>query len=729
MGENDLPVAPPASELNVVRPALNVNQRCANYHYDPGTNPGARERLKNHAIKSCRCSGSCVKSAVTARLPILTWLPSYSIRNNLFGDIIAGVTMTIMHIPQGMAYALLAGVPPITGIYMAFFPVFIYIIFGTSRHCSMGTFAVVCLMTGKVVGELTTHESESTMPGTGNLTSDIGNNLPTVYTPNQVAAIVSLMVGIWEIILGMLQLGVLSVFLSDMLVSGFTTGAAVHVFTSQVKNLFGIQVQRYNGPLKVIYTYRDVISQLLTSNPAAMVVSGVTIAVLGLNNEFLKPWVRTKTKIPIPIELVAVILGTAATYFGKLQVNYDIRIVGEIPTGLPDPTLPPFELLPRVAVDSLIIAIVAYTVSFSMAKIFAKKLNYPVDATQELYSQGLSNAFGSFFGCAPISASLSRSLIQEAVGGVTQLSSLISCSLLLFVLLFIGPIFETLPNCVLSSIIVIALKGMFLQFNDLKNIWAISRIDASIWIVSFLGVVIIDIDYGLMLGIIMSLLVLLSRSQKPSSARLGRVPNTDLYLDVKKYSVAVDVPTISIFQFSGPLHFANSEYFRHKLFSVSGLIPTSIVANKKLQQLSSEIDVTNKSNGEHINVTVPQECSGDTITEKQTNGVAKLIKGKIHTVKAKQVTLTIPDVQWLIIEMSGVSYIDSTGCKTISQLHKEYKAADITLCLAAVSESVLESLQQCGTLKTLARELVFHSMHDAVTVITKDNHVSNTTRL
>ncbi|XP_068210829.1 prestin-like isoform X2 [Palaemon carinicauda] len=722
MGGSD----PPASsmpntapnEVCVVRPALNVTQRCVNYHYDKGPDPGLFESAKNKIVGSCRCSGNCVKSAIAGRLPILTWLPTYSLKRDLLGDAIAGVTVAIMHIPQGMAYALLAGLPPITGIYMAFFPVLVYVFLGTSRHCSMGTFAVICLMTGKVISELAT--DESTLKAIGNHTMMEGNmtiNKP-IYTPNQVAAVVTLMVGIWEVVLGMLQLGVLCVFLSDMLVSGFTTGAAVHVLTSQVKYLFGIKVPRYNGPLKIIYTYRDIISQLLTSNPAAMVVSGITIGVLVFNNEVLKPCVRKKTMIPIPIELLAVIAGTAASYFGNLQGNYDIRIVGDIPTGLPEPTAPPIELLPRVVVDSFVITIVSYTVSFSMTKIFAKKHNYPVDATQELYSQGISNVFGSFFGCAPISASLSRSLIQEAVGGVTQITSLISCVILVFVLLFIGPVFETLPNCVLSSIIVVALKGMFLQFNELKNIWKESRIDASIWIVSFLGVVIIDIDFGLMLGVIMSLLVLLFRSQKPNIARLGRVPNTDLYLDIHKYSVAVEVPSIFIFQFTGPLHFANSEYFRQSLFSVSGLTPSVIIANRVFrQQSASEPDLSNQSNGD-LNLTVP---SGDTITEKQFNGVAKLIKSKIHTLRPnKQVALNVPDVQWLIIDMSAVSYMDSTGGKVIKQLYNDYKEAGITLVLASVTENVIESLERCGTLKSLTPEKVFHSIHDAVTVISQD---------
>ncbi|KAK7084600.1 hypothetical protein SK128_021036 [Halocaridina rubra] len=716
------------NEIFVKRPALNVTQRSINYHYDPGTNPGICERIRNSAANSCRCSGSCVKKSITARLPILQWLPEYSLKDSLLGDAIAGVTVAIMHIPQGMAYALLGGLPPITGIYMAFFPVFIYFLFGTSRHCSMGTFAVVCLMTGKVVGDLSNsdHEEVPALAPPNNHTDSLIYDVPVTYSPNQVAAIVSLMVGVWEILLGILQLGCLSVFLSDMLVSGFTTGAAVHVLTSQVKYLFGIKVPRYNGPLKIIYTYKDIIAQLLESNPATMVVSGVTIAVLALNNELLKPLLRKKTKIPIPIELIAVVLGTVASYFGHLHDNYNMQIVGKIPTGLPEPTPPPFGLLPRVAVDSFVIAIVSYTVSYSMAKIFAKKLKYDVDATQELYSQGASNIFGSFFGCAPIAASLSRSLIQEAVGGVTQITSLISCVILLFVLLFIGPVFENLPNCVLSSIIVVALKGMFLQFSDLKKIWVTSRMDASIWIVSFLGVVIIDIDYGLMLGVAVSLLVLLARSQRPSTVILGRVPNTDLYLDVKKYSAALEIPSVCIFQFNGPLHFANCEYFRQHLFDMSGLVPGVIAATRALREKSSSVATLNSNCNEDLKEINGITSSGDTITEKQTNGVARLIKSKLSTLRQKQVSLTIPDTHILVLEMSGVSYVDSTGGKVLAQLYKEYKEAGITMCLASVSETVLDALDKSGTVKVITPERIFHSINDAVIMFMHDTSICNT---
>ncbi|XP_069160930.1 prestin-like [Procambarus clarkii] len=648
------------------------------YHYSPPPKPGFYESIKAKMKEMCSCSGGCVVSAVKARVPILSWLPNYDVRSSLLGDVVAGVTVGIVHIPQGMGFALLGELPPIAGIYMAFFPLLIYGLLATSRHSAMGSFGVICLMTGAVVQQFATTPSNVPVSSLdGNITEGLGANTTQMYTATQVAAVVALVNGIVQVVLGLLQLGSLCDFLSDMLVSGFTTAAAFHILTSQIKYLLGIQVNTYNGPLKIIYTYQEIFGQLLECNPAELIISSVTIVVLVASSDLLKPWLLTKTKIPVPIELIVVTVGTLASYLGDLHNTYNIRIVGDIPTGLPKPTLPPVELIPAVAVDSIVISIVALTVSFSMAKIFAKRHNYKVDATQELYAMGASNVFGSFFGCPPICTSLSRSLIQEAAGGVTQLANFICCSLLLFVLLFVAKLFETLPNSVLSSIIVVALRGMFLQVNDLRRVWAVSRVDAMMWITSFLGVVIIDIDYGLLLGIVVSILVLLGRSKQPKTARLGRVPNTHLYLDISKYSVATEIPMLRIFQFSGPLNFANSEYFRQQLVFLTGLDPSEMPATKAIQK--------------------PHQYE-DNITTRLTK-----------------------DVEWLVIEMSGISYTDSSGGTLISQLSKDFKRAGITLCLAALSESVLETLEVCGALKVIPTECIFHSVDEAVKTLTQSD--------
>lgn len=226
--------------------------------------------------------------------------------------------------------------------------------------------------------------------------------------------------------------------------------------------------------------------------------------------------------------------------------------------------MPPIEIIPDVIIDGLVIAIVAYTISISMAKIFASKHEYNVFPNQELIANGASNIVGSFFLCAPISASLSRSVIQEQVGGKTQIAGLFSCFILLFVLLWIGPFFETLPHviskkifvktyflcnktfskyvciffqCVLSALIVVALKGMFLQIYDLPKAYNESSLNALVWIASFLCTVLLDIEYGLGIGLLFSIFTLVWRSNRPQVSVLGIYSESNVYVDINSIHV------------------------------------------------------------------------------------------------------------------------------------------------------------------------------------------------
>ncbi|XP_071514884.1 prestin-like isoform X2 [Panulirus ornatus] len=712
-----------AGDIRVVRPALTVAHRSQKYRCRDTDKRGVRVRVNGRVRTWCQCSRQRVWESMATRLPILDWLPRYSPRAALLGDFIGGATVGIMHIPQGMAYALLAGLPPITGLYMAFFPVLIYVFLGTSHHVSMGTFAVACLMMEKVVGELSTVEPGGTAsPPLSNATVEMPTNdstfpddLTTRYTSQQVAAVLALMVGIWEVSLAVVQLGELfSMFLSDMLVSGFTTGVAFHVLTSQVKYLFGVPVPRYNGPFKLIYTYWDLFQRLASVNPAVLIMSAVSIVILVFNNEVLKPRAKKYTNLPIPIELLVVVVGTAVSYLANLEGNYGVRVIGDIPTGLPTPSTPPVELLPDVAVDAFIIGVVGYTSTFSMSKIFARRQGYSVDATQELYAQGLSNMFGSFFSCGPMAASLSRSLIQEAVGAATLLTALISCVFIVLILLFVGPAFETLPNCVLASIIVVSLKALFLQLYDLVALWAVSRLDALIWLATFAVSVVVDIDYGLMVGVGVSLVVLLARSQRPPTARLGHIPHTDLYLDVAKYDMAVEVAGVRIFQFGGALNFANAAFFRSKLLKSTGL-DLAALTEARVRQLQQQDNPQPTTHPPEPEPTVDEVSSGTRGNRQEPP--ADHAQQEPLTKETHTAYVTVPDVQWLVVEMSGVTYVDTMGARHLRQLHKDLRDAGITLCLAAVSDRVLSSLARCETLDAITRDLIFHSTHDAITVI------------
>lgn len=402
-------------------------------------------------------------------------------------------------------------------------------------------------MTGKVVDQYGSHDNNVSFSNEDLVTS-LNNISISHFTNIEVATAVCLMVGLWQILMGVLRLGVLGIILSDHLVSGFTTAAAIHVVVSQTKNLLGIKVPRFNGPFRLIRSTIAILIALPTTNPAEAIISAVAITIMAVHNDWLKPWYSKKIKFPIPTELFILVLGTVVSYFGHLTEDYSIITLNHIPTGFPLPQSPPYELLPRILMDTIAIAIVAYAVSLSMAKIYARKRGYEISNNQELLAQGAANVFGSFFSCMPVSASLSRSMLQESVGGETQLASVVSCILILIILLWVGPFFESLPLAVLASVILVALKGMFVQFRDFTSTLKTSPLDSIVWMVTFLSVVIIDIDIGLAIGAMASISVLIYRGHRPYASTLGHLPGTEMHVDVLHFKSAIEVPRIKIFR-------------------------------------------------------------------------------------------------------------------------------------------------------------------------------------
>lgn len=281
-------------------------------------------------------------------------------------------------------------------------------------------------------------------------------------------------------------------------------------------------------------------------------------------------------KMPVPMELIVVIVGTGISYAFNFEKKFGVGVVGPIPTGIPSPELPPPSLFLSVSSDAFAIAIVAFTISVSMSKIFAKKHNYEIDSNQELLASGAANIVTSCFSGFMSSASLSRSLVQEAVGGKTQVASLVSCSIILFVLLLIGPLFECLPNSVLASIILVALKGMFLKYAEVPKLWNLSKPDFLIWIVTWSSTVFLDVDYGLVIGVGFSLLTIIWHTQRPRMTVIGQFPNSDIYKDVTIYQAVKELPGMKIVRFESALYFANAEFFRNRVSSLSSVDPVSV---------------------------------------------------------------------------------------------------------------------------------------------------------
>ncbi|GBO17787.1 Prestin, partial [Araneus ventricosus] len=248
-------------------------------------------------------------------------------------------------------------------------------------------------------------------------------------------------------------------------------------------------------------------------NYTVLLLSACSLVFLIVVKELINGVILKNSKVPIPAELILVVAGTLISKYMCLHDCYHVEVVGLTPLGLKEPDLPPFELVPKVLTSSMILSIICAATTISMVLIYAKKHEYEVDANQELVAYGVGGIFSSFFFCFPSCGSLSRTAMQDSSGGKTQISSLVSCALMLVVLLVLGPQFEPLPSCVLSAIIVMSLKSMLMYFGDLKRAWFSSKIDASVWVVTFISVVFLDMDYGLIIGILFALITVLFRSQ------------------------------------------------------------------------------------------------------------------------------------------------------------------------------------------------------------------------
>uniref|UniRef100_A0A3B3ZS75 STAS domain-containing protein n=1 Tax=Periophthalmus magnuspinnatus TaxID=409849 RepID=A0A3B3ZS75_9GOBI len=662
------------------------------------TGPSVGERLKEFS----RCSLPKLKKTVQRWVPVLDWLPKYPFRENILGDVASGCSVAIMHLPQGMAYALLASLPPVFGLYTSLYPVLVYFIFGTSRHISIGTFAVISIMVGSVTERLGPDSNFQVNNGT-NTTGSVDIDARDAYRV-KIACSLTLLVGIFQILLGMVKFGFVVNYLSEPLVRGYTTGSACHVFVSQLKYIFGVTSSRYNGPLSLIYTVVDICRRLPQTKIPELVVSLVALAVLIVVKE-INGCYSKKLPFPIPIELIVVIVATIITHFGGLTTLYDIDVVGEIPSGLNAPQAPDVNLFSQIIGDAFAVAIVGYAINISLGKTFALKHGYKVDSNQELVALGLSNSIGACFQCYSVTSSLSRSLVQESTGGKTQVAGVISSIFVLIIVLKIGSLFEDLPKAVLSTIVFVNLKGMFKQFTDVPQLWRTNQVD----LVDYLSASpsLLNLDMGLAVSIGFSILTVIFRTQLPRYSILGQVPGTDLYLETETYKQAKEICGIKIFRSSSTIYYTNAEMYLDALQEKSTGSFTLTESQRKEPTILNE-----NGNGNdypsHMTETKGQinwayqhdAATLETDSDTDNSQIEDEAKGN-----ANQKTHSI------ILDMSTTNFVDTVTIKTLKN----------------VSDTcVIEQLEKADFFSnSIPKSRAFVTVHDAVLHIQK--HVNKET--
>ncbi|CAI5979772.1 unnamed protein product [Closterium sp. NIES-65] len=697
--------------------------------------------------------------------PCTKWMAAYNLRDDLLADLIAGISVGTMLVPQSMSYAKLAGLPPIYGLYSAFVPILSYVVFGSSRQLAVGPVAIVSILTfnglRKVVAEKLRDSAvaaglaataggvgggielpgatglggfqpsrslldfRSSVGGSSNSGSSGGSSgisssgalfpFPVSTAARQLssmgwgitaaeltgggggvgagaggmlgggaggavgaadvsmeelAVLLALMVGLLEVLMGLLRMGWLVRFLSHSVVSGFTSGAALLVCVSVAKDILGFSMP---GQTTFVAALSHIIKQIMAGKAhwEPMALGGGALLLLLLMKEAGKSW-KSLQVLRCAGPFTSIVLGALVVKFWRPP---HVPVVGEIPQGLPSlSTAFPWEYFPKLLPTALVITGVAILESCGIAKALAARNGYAIDANQELFGLGMANVLGSFFSSFPTTGSFSRSAVNNEVGARTALSGLIMALMVVATLLFLTPAFRDVPQCVLAAVVVNAVHGL-VDLQEPLFLWRVEKKDLVLWFCAFLGTLLLGLETGVLISVALSLVFVIHESANPHMAVLGRLPGTTVYRNVKQYRDAYTYRGVVILRIDSPIYFANVDYIKERL------------RKYELQRVAWWKDGSSGSSGGRL---------------AGSNGGAN--------------GMAVMDLRFLILEMSPVTYIDSTAVHALKELYNEYKARDIQLCFSNPSPKVMLTMARAGFPDLIGRQWYFVRIHDAVQV-------------
>lgn len=496
-----------------------------------------------------RTSGAARRGGLSRYLPFTRWLLHYR-RADLPSDLVAGVVTAIMLIPQSMAYAQLAGLPPQVGLYASVVPLIIYALLGTSGQLSVGPVAITSLLVFSGVSALAE-------PGSARYL--------------QLVLILALIVGAIKLLLGVLRLGVILNFISHPVLAAFTSASALIIAAGQLKYILGYKVvgDRF---YEVLYQAAQGLGQ---TNLITLSIGVASIALLLFFRKGLRPILQRMGLRPLAVTLivsgaplVTVLLGTLIAWLLHLDQRAGVAVVGAIPPGLspfswPAPSIGDVQaLLPAAAA----IVLVSVVESIAVARALASKRRQAIDPDQELIALGAANIGAGLFSGYPVTGGFARSVVNFQAGAVTGLASLVTAGGIALILLFFTPLFYYLPQAVLAATVIVAVSGL-VDLKEPRHIWQANRSDAITWGVTFAAVLLLGIETGIFIGVGASLLLYLWRTSRPHIAVVGRLGESQVYRNILRYDVQT-WPQVVAVRVDESLYFANTRYLENALLRI-----------------------------------------------------------------------------------------------------------------------------------------------------------------
>ncbi|NXQ34555.1 S26A9 protein, partial [Alaudala cheleensis] len=725
----------------IERPAYSVSLFDEEFEKKSRTYP-VGEKLRN----LFRCSSSRFRLTLFRLFPILAWLPKYRIKDYILPDVLGGLSAGTIQVPLRMAFALLANLPPVNGLYSSFFPLVTYLFLGGIHQMVPGTFAVVSIIVGNVCNELAPESDFQYFNHTTNETSV--NTTALEAARLEISATLACLTAIIQLCLGFLQFGFVAIYLSESFIRGFMTAAGLQILISVLKYVFGLTVPSYTGPLAIVYTFIDICKGLPQTNVASLVYALVSAVLLIIVKELNLKYMK-KIRMPIPMEIIIVIVATAISGSFNMPDKYGMPIVGKISMGFPEPTLPLVSKWKDMVGTAFSLAIVGYVINLAMGRTLAAKHGYDVDPNQVLLGLGQPGA----------AAFAVRLIFLSSL----QVASFFVALVVMVTMLSLGIYLEPLPKSVLGALIAVNLKNSLKQLADPFYLWKKSKLDCLVWLVSFLSAFFLSLPYGVAVGVGFSVLVVVFHTQFRNGSALGQVTSTDIYKNPKTYNKVHEVNGIKIITYCSPLYFANSEIFREKIIAKTGVDPGKVyLARRKfvkkqakgtarpaaklpkfllkenktlsLQELqkdfesASPTDTNNNqttANGasiSYITFRPPAPGAGLGQSPAELGSSSTALQGSTLSVLPTADTdpvLTAPpyiSFHTIILDMSGVCFVDLMGTKALSKLCSSYQKIGIKVFLANVHAQVYDDISTGGVFEEggLDPSHIFLSIHDAV---------------
>jgi high affinity sulfate transporter 1 len=493
------------------------------------------------------------------------WLPGL---NTLRGyesswlrhDLVAGLVMTTMLVPVGIAYAEASGVPGINGLYATIVPLLAYALFGPSRILVLGPDSALAAVILTVVLPLSAGEPQRAVA---------------------VASTMAIVSGIVCVAMGVVRLGFITDLLSKPIRYGYMNGIALTVLLSQIPKLFGFSVTA-NGPLRLVW---GIVNKVLagSTNIVALAIGASTLALILL----LKRWPR------IPGILIAVIAATVVVAAFDLATRAGVSALGPLPRGLPLPRLPLVHVddIVPILTGGLAVALVSFADTSVLSRTYAARLRTPVDPNQEMVGLGVANLAAAFFQGFPISSSASRTPVAEAAGAKTQLTGVVGALAIALLLVLAPELLQHLPHTALAAVVIASAIGLF-EVSDLRRIYRIQRWEFWLSMTCFAGVAVLGAIPGIALAIVIAVIEFLWDGWRPHSAVLGRVDRVKGYHDIARYPEARLIPGLVLFRWDAPLFFANAELFHERVLDAVANSPTPVRWLVVTAEPVTSVDVT-----------------------------------------------------------------------------------------------------------------------------------------